>query len=144
LPAASAPGAPPTRCGTGRTWAGAGWPLEFSALDDASTGSGSTAFADSAGAVFCNTGGSETSGLAGAWLGADAGSDDFGLGRSSGIACTGACGAAAKGTSLAVSANSAFDGGAGDSWTEMPSSTSACSTIETSTHRSNAVSRVIV
>jgi hypothetical protein len=61
----------------------------------------------------------------------------------SGCGARGAAGGAAEGVAaiginLAVSTDSAFDDGAGVSWRDMPNSTSACSAIETSTHRSKA------
>jgi len=47
-----------------------------------------------------------------------------------------AAGAVATGANLAVSTNGVFAGGAGASRWENPSSTSACSVIEASTHQS--------
>ncbi len=95
------------------------------------------ALAGSAGAALCAAGAGDEAGLVNAGRVAETGSGG-GCGASfDGGVCTGACDAAI-GANVAVSTSSVFAGGAGAGPQEMPSNTSACNAIDTSTHQSRA------
>ena len=122
--------------GAGLVWIGAAdGAADASAPGAPDADSGCGTFTGSAGAVLFMAGAGVAAGLVNTGRGAEAGSGGGGGASSGGGGCTGARGAAAKGASLAVSTNSVFAAGAGARLEDMPSNTSACSAIETSTHQ---------
>jgi len=133
LAAASVAGLPAGAWGAGLVWIGAAdGAADASAPGAPGADSGCGTFTGSTGAVLFTAGAGVAADLVNAVRGAEA---DSGGAGSAGLGWEGARGAAAKGASLAVSTSSVFAAGAGARLEDMPSNTSACSAIETSTHQ---------